>query len=149
MNARDAEKEFRSFLQRRGTSFEALGAVDGLDAMVCFYREVRTDSARFEEDEDMLLFQWGCYEEDDGVAFLLDITRQLIFDEPEEHSIWQLHLSFYFNATDELRALKSGERWCQSPDAVPSFATFLANHPAAAALRNRILLRKRLQYGRV
>ena len=80
MKPQDAEKEFRAFLLRRGTSLERLDAVVGLDAMVAFYREVRGQGLRFEHDEDMLLFQWGCYEQSDGVAFDLDITRQLIFE---------------------------------------------------------------------
>ena len=84
MRAQAAETEFRTFLQRRGTPFEVLGARDGLNAMISFYREVRAHGLSLEQDEDMLLFQWGCYEQDDGVAFVFDITRQLIFDEPEE-----------------------------------------------------------------
>jgi hypothetical protein len=147
MKAQDAEREFRAFLMHRGTPFEALDAQDGLNAMMAFYREVRADGLQFEKDEDMLLFQCGCYEQPDGLAFVLDITRQLIVDEPEEGSIWQLHLSFYFNPTDELRSLGSIERWCESPDALPSFASFVTNHPIVAAVASHSPQRKRLDYG--
>jgi len=146
MKPQDAEKEFRAFLLRRGTSLERLDAVVGLDAMVAFYREVRGQGLRFEHDEDMLLFQWGCYEQSDGVAFDLDMTRQLIFDEPEEGSIWQLHLSFYFDPTDELRALGSGNRWCQSLDALPEFENFITRHPAIRLVANCSARRRRLCY---
>jgi hypothetical protein len=57
VKAEDAEKEFRAFLRDRGTPFETLGAEDGLNAMISFYREVRVTRLRFEKDEDMLLFQ--------------------------------------------------------------------------------------------
>jgi hypothetical protein len=146
MKAQDAEREFRSFLAQRGKPLEALDPPGGLSAMVSFYREVRADGLRFEHDEDMLLFQWGCYEQSDGVAFDLDMTRQLIFDEPEEGSIWQLHLSFYFDPTDELRALGSGNRWCQSLDALPEFENFVTNHPAIRLVSNCTARRRRLYY---
>ena len=72
MKPQDADTEFRAFLLRRATSVEGLDALAGLDAMVAFYREVRGQGLRFEYDEDMLLFQWGCYERNNGVAF--DLT---------------------------------------------------------------------------
>ena len=149
MKAQDAETEFRSFLLRRGKPLEALDPLGGLRAMISFYREVRADGLRFEHDEDMLLFQWGCYEQNDGVAFDFDITRQLIFDEPEEGSIWQLHLTFYFDPTDELRALGSSSRWCESLDALPEFESFLTDHPAVTLAANYTARRKHLYYGAV
>jgi hypothetical protein len=149
MKAQDAEKEFRSFLLQRGRALEVLDPLDGLRAMVTFYREVRADGLRFEHDEDMLLFQWGCYEQNHGVAFDFDITRQLIFDEPEAGSIWQLHLSFYLDPTDELRALGKGNRWCESLGALPAFERFLADHPAVALVASYAARRKRLYYGQV
>jgi hypothetical protein len=149
MKPLNAEKEFRAFLLRRGTSLEGLDAVVGLNAMVAFYREVRGQGLRFEHDEDMLLFQWGCYERNDGVAFDFDITRQLIFDEPEEGSIWQLSLSFRFDPTDDLRALGDSNRWCESLDALPSFEEFLAHHPAVALVANHAPRSRHLNYGTV
>lgn len=149
MKPQNAEKEFRAFLLRRGTSLERLDALVGLNTMVAFYREVRGQGLRFERDEDMLLFQWGCYERNDGVAFDFDITRQLIFDEPEEGSIWQLSLSFHFDPTDDLRALGDSNRWCESLDALPSFEEFLTDHPAVALVANHAPRRRRLHYGTV
>lgn len=147
MKPQDAEKEFRAFLLQRGTSLERLDPLVGLSTMVAFYREVRGQGLRFEHDEDMLLFQWGCYERNDGVTFDFDITRQLIFDEPEEGSIWQLHLSFYFDPTDDLRALGNSNRWCESLDALPSFEKFLTDHMAVALVANRAARCKHLYYG--
>ena len=149
MKPKNAEKEFRAFLLRRGTSLERLDALVGLNTMVAFYREVRGQGLRFEHDEDMLLFQWGCYERNDGVAFDFDITRQLIFDEPEEGSIWQLSLSFHFDPTDDLRALGNGVRWCESLDALPSFEEFLTDHPAVALVANHAPRCRHLYYGTV
>src|SRR5918993_6055159 len=149
MKPQDADTEFRAFLLRRGTSVERLDALAGLDAMVAFYREVRGQGLRFEYDEDMLLFQWGCCERNNGVAFDLDITRQLIFDEPEEGSIWQLSLAFHFDPTDDLRALGSSNRWCESRDALPSFAGFLTDHPAVALVANREPRSRHLHFGPV
>ena len=149
MKPQDAETEFRAFLLRRDTSLERLDALAGLDAMVAFYREVRGRGLRFEHDEDMLLFQWGCYERDNGVAFDFDITRQLIFGEPEEGSIWQLSLAFHFDPTDDLRALGNSNRWCESLDALPSFEGFLTDHPAVALIANRAPRGRHLYFGAV
>lgn len=149
MKPQNAEREFRAFLLRRGTSLERLDAPVGLNAMVAFYREVRGQGLRFEHDQDMLLFQWGCYERNDGVAFAFDITRQLIFDEPEEGSIWQLSLSFHFDPTDDLRALGNSNRWCESLDALPTFEQFLTDHPAVGQVANHAPRCRRLYYGTV
>jgi hypothetical protein len=149
MKPQNAEKEFRAFLLRRGTSLERLDPLVGLNAMVAFYREVRGQGLRFEHDEDMLLFQWGCYERNNGVAFDFDITRQLIFDEPEEGSIWQLSLAFHFDPTDDLRALGNSNRWCESLDALPSFEGFLTDHPAVALIANRAPRSRHLYFGTV
>jgi hypothetical protein len=149
MKPQNAEKEFRAFLLRRATSLERLNALVGLDAMVAFYREVRGQGLRFEHDEDMLLFQWGCYERNNGVAFDFDITRQLIFDEPEEGSIWQLSLSFRFDPTDDLRALGNSNKWCESLDALPSFEEFLTHHPVVALVANHAPRSRHLNYGTV
>jgi hypothetical protein len=149
MKPQNAEKEFRAFLLRRGTSLERLDALVGLDAMVAFYREVRGQGLRFEHDEDMLLFQWGCYESNDGFAFDFDITRQLIFDEPEEGSIWQLSLSFRFDPTDDLRALGNSNKWCESLDALPTFEEFLTHHPAVVLVANHAPRSRHLNYGAV
>jgi hypothetical protein len=149
MKPQDAETEFRAFLLRRGTSPERLDALAGLDAMVAFYREVRGQGLRFEHDQDMLLFQWGCYERNDGVAFDFDITRQLIFDEPEEGSIWQLSLAFHFDPTDDLRALGNNNRWCESLDALPSFEVFLTDHPALALIADCAPRGRHLYFGTV
>jgi hypothetical protein len=149
MKPQNAEKEFRAFLLRRATSLEGLDALVGIDSMVAFYREVRGEGLRFERDEDMLLFQWGCYERNDGVAFDFNMTRQLIIDEPEEGTIWQLSLSFHFDPTDELRALEDGNRWCESLDALPSFEEFLTDHPAVAQVANHVPRSRHLHYGSV
>lgn len=149
MKPPEAEKAFRDFLHQRGGSLEGLEASVGLSAMLAFYREVRGDGLRFDRDEDMLLFQWGCYERNDGVAFVLDITRQLIFDEPEEGSIWQLHLSLCFDPTEDLRALGNSDRWCESLDALPSFERFLAGHAAVALVANRAPKSTHLYYDTV
>lgn len=149
MRPQDAEKEFRAFLLRRGLCLHLLDAPAGLNAMMSFYREVRADGLLFECDEDMLLFQWGCYDRQDGAAFVLDITRQLIFDEPEDDTIWQLHLSFDFDPIDELRTLGSYSRWCESLEAMPSFQDWLNDHPAVLAVGGRTPRCTRLVYEEV
>jgi len=149
MKPQDAESEFRALLVKRGVTLEDLSAGDGLDAMLAFYREIRGDGLRFDQDEDMLLFQCGTYPQNDASAFVYDITRQLIFDGYDDENIWQLGLSFYFAPIEPLIALSSGGQWCQSLDELPEFVSFAKTHPATLAVGGRGDGRRILAYSSV
>jgi hypothetical protein len=143
----NAETEFLAFLAKRRETLERLTAGTGLDAMLAFYNEVRAEGVRFDQDGDMLLFQWGIYSPpNEQLAFVFDITRQLIFDGYEDESIWQLGLSFYFAPTEPLIALGSGDRWCHSLAELQAFASFTKTHPATLAVGGRADSRVSLNY---
>ena len=93
--------------------------------MLSFYRDKRADGCAFDDDADMLLFQWGTYDWGDGDSFEFDMTRQLIFDGSEDENTWQLHLVFKFAPTAALRDAGSGDKWCRSTDHVPRFEQFI------------------------
>ena len=149
MQPQDAESEFRALLLARGTRLDDLRPNAGLDAMFAFYRDIRGEGLTFERDEDMLLFQWGTYEQNDAPAFVFNVTRQLMFDGHEDERIWQLQLSFYFDPNEALVALGSGNRWCPSLDDLPEFASFASSHPATAAVSRLRDRGKTLNYSSV
>jgi hypothetical protein len=149
MKPQDAESEFRAFMLKRGLALKDLSARDGLDAMLAFYRAIRGDGLRFDQDEDMLLFQWGIYPRNDASVFVYDITRQLIFDGYDDENIWQLSLSFYFPPTEPLIALGSGSEWCQCVDELPEFVSFAKAHPATLAVGGRADGHRNLIYSSV
>jgi hypothetical protein len=124
-----ALEAFRAFLAGRALNEASLSVRDGFDAMLDFYVEERASGCRFDEDGDMLLFQWGTYLtlRPDGSmdeASNLNLTRQLILEGGEDDDIWQLALNFEFNPT-EFRDLKSGNKWCRSLEELPQFREYV------------------------
>ncbi len=147
MRAKEAKREFERYLSQRGGDLRALGPSSGIDAMLRFYRDVRVRDCNLAQDGDMLLFQWGTYDWGHGEYFEFDITRQFIVGPGEDGDIWQLSLTFKFTPDDTLRALDSGNRWCNSPQQMEEFTSFLRGTAAYAAVAERRPVSVGLDYG--
>jgi hypothetical protein len=125
---------FRRLLAARGLDEATLSVCDGFEAMLDFYRDMRASGCAFEEDGDMLLFQWGTYltlrpDGFMGEASNLNLTRQLIPEGAQDDEIWQLGLNFGFEPA-EFRILKSGDKWCHSLEELRQFREYvLASAP--------------------
>lgn len=74
----------------------------------------------------MLLYQWGCYDAEEGESFELNITRQMIDGAGEDEDIRQLRLTFKFEPSGPLRRPKDSNRWCKSPEDLDRFRAFIA-----------------------
>jgi hypothetical protein len=146
MNANEVKKEFARYLATRGEAFPNMTPAPALEAVLSFYRDVRAEECDPAAGQDMLLFQWGTYDWGKGKHFELDITRQFMFEDGEDEDIWQFHVTFKFHPTQELVDLKSGNRWCESPEDLPSFASFVRGHPASAAVGSRTDGQPSLEY---
>ena len=134
MEAIQAEAEFRRLLARQGIAPTWLRPDTGIPAMLEFYSEVRVAGCVLENDEDMLLFQWGTHDWGDGAHFEIDITRQLVVPADEEdRDIWQLSLSFRLSPQPHFSALRSGSRWCHEPNQLNQFRHFIEASPAFLA----------------
>ena len=117
--------------------------------MLEFYENERVDGTLLDRNGDMLLFQWGTHDWGHGEHFEIDITRQLIWDtrpwfiKPfarpavDYEAIWQLSCTFRFFASDDLRQLDSGDRWCKSPSGLSEFRRFVHNHRAYCSVADR------------
>ncbi len=118
-------------LRRRfNVPLDRLTARQGIDAMLAFYADQRADGVHVDEDGDMLLFQWGVYSFSGPPTFQLNLTRQFIL--PDEDEPYQLSLTFHHAPSDQMKALKSGNRWCHSTDGLPEFRTFIDSSAAVA-----------------
>lgn len=136
--SRQAETCFLERLAREGHSLDSLTPATGFELMFRFYAEERFDDGIVEDDGDLLLFQWGCYDWDGtGAKFELDLTRQLACEGGEDENILQLRLVFRFPADDETRSLGSGNRWCHSPNELTSFRRFVTNSQPFRTLAER------------
>ncbi len=148
-NALKAQQEFEKLLSARSLKVPTLGLLDGAEAMFDFYGNMRPSGRVFEQhdDADMLLFQWGTYDWGEGEHFELDLTRQLIFsDQVEDEDIWQLHLTFWFEPGDELRALSRGDKWCETLSALPRFREYVLRSVAVRTCIQHPIKRVVLDY---
>ena len=135
MDPRTLEASFRDFARHAGVALSASVPSIGIETMLRFFRECRVDGCSPASDADMLLVQWGTYDWGSGENFEFDLTRQVILpDEEEDEAIWQLHLTYRFPPSAELRGLGSGNRWCSSPDEAPTFLAWIKGTPAYAAV---------------
>jgi hypothetical protein len=131
MDAWQVLARFEEFLSAKRIEVASAPPEVGFEAMLRFYAERRVEGCDLEADGDMLLFQWGMYDWGEGPEFELDLTRQVIFpDEEDDDAIWQLHLTYHYQPTGELRALGADDRWCPVPADLPGFREFiLASKP--------------------
>lgn len=126
MKPETAATEFVDFMARRGLVRMDLTAEQGLPAMLAYYREERAEGCSFEQDADMLLYQWGTPDTAEGAYFELDIARQLLLDEGSgDQDFWLLRLTFKFSPTELLRGLRSGRRWCSNLGELAEFEAFI------------------------
>jgi hypothetical protein len=116
MRSRDVEKRLRSLLHDAGVDVDRPAAEDverTWAVMRTFAAEPVEDAEPPEQDGDGMLAQYGTYEWGRGEHFELDMTRQLSFTDRdgEYDHMTQLHCSFAFVPTDELRALGADDLW--------------------------------------
>ena len=137
MQATRAKQEFRQYLHERGLDLESITPAQGIDSMLAFYRDVRADGCVLEDDDDMLLFQWGTYDWSQGEHFSFNITRQLITGEAEDDDIWQLSLDFKFPPSEALTISGSGNRWCNSLAKLDDLKAFIVNGAAHRSVAHR------------
>ena len=131
-----ARKHFLEDLKASGTTVKGLSPEQGIELMLDFYRRERADGCDPDQDGDMLLYQWG--EGEEGEAFQLDITRQMIeTGDEDDGAMRQLSLTFKFELTDDLRRLGEGDRWCETPDTLDKFRQFILKSKAYKAVADR------------
>lgn len=127
MDGATAEAALVEAVSATGKSDDALSASDAVQLMVDFYRSTPSDPTVYEEDGDMLLYQWGVYDWGTGPSFEFDLVRQLIDSDGEME---QVHLTLHFDPMPELSVLGDGNRWCAAPDELDDFRDFVTESPA-------------------
>ena len=131
MKPSDSLKAFRALLKKHALPEQRLTGAEALSMMVEFFaaeRAVGCDPTQ--QQRDMLLYQWGVFDWGDGPSFQFDITRQFIVGEGEDDEISQLRFTLHYPVSDEVKALGSGDRWCQSLTQLDDFQNFIRNSTA-------------------
>lgn len=145
MTPGSSEREFRKFATDQGLDVCQLSATEAVRLAIEFYSTRRVRWALIEDDEDMLLFQWGTHVVAGKQIFSFDLTRQFIWASPFERFVraqilrWepadvtkmsQLHLTLVFESRAELAELGEGNRWCPSPADLAEFRNFVFSSEA-------------------
>jgi hypothetical protein len=118
----------------------------GFTLMCAFYAVRRASECVIGEDGDMLLFQWGPHDYGSGERFCLDFTRQFMWSAGNDDQIRQLSLSFEYPPTSDLRVFGAGNGWCQSPEQLEDFVSFVTTNRAYQALEQVEAARVSLTY---
>lgn len=104
----------------------------------------------FDEDGDMLLYEWGVFDFGDGPSFQFGLTRQFVLrGEVGDDGIRQQVLMCHYEVSTEASELGRGHRWCHRPEEVDSFRTFIEMSSAAASAGDRLPTRVDLRYEQV
>jgi len=129
-----AENAFRRFAVARGTDPATLHAPEAVSLALAFYREMRAQHARIQDQGDALLWQWG--PDADAQAFTVDLTRQLVREDRDD--ITQLALTLRYRWTPVRRRLGRGHAWCFSPAESTAFERELRASPAYRAITTAV-----------
>jgi hypothetical protein len=149
MKPKDAKKVLAARIKDSGGKLAALTPVEGIRHMIDFYKEIRAHDCPLDEDGDMLLYQWGTYEDlDGGKSFHLDITRQFTLDD-DDCSMSQLSLTFFFRPPTRYKKLKDGNRWCSTLKEIKAFKTFVENTSAYQMLAGSAADEVKLAFSRI
>jgi hypothetical protein len=142
-----AKTRFLKRLEAAGLSLDSLTPAAGVEAMLTYYAEERAEGCPFEDDGDMLLFEWGTYDWGDGPAFEIAITRQLIVPDDENEEPRQLGLTFRFDPSVG-DGVRKGNRWCRSLDELANFRRFVTRSAALKAVAQQSAVSVAVRYGR-
>lgn len=142
-----AKAHFLKRLKAGGLALDKLTLAAGVAAALSFYEEVRAEGCDMDEDGDMLLFEWGTFDWGDRPAFEVSVTRQLIANADEEDEPRQLRLKFRYKES-AAGTVRNGNRWCESPGAIPAFRKFINRSSAFKATGEKTPTTVELRYGR-
>ena len=151
MKASEARRTFLRMVADRGMALDGVNAGTGIDLMLRFYSDHRaTDVVGFDEDGDMVLYEWGVFDFGDGPSFQFGLTRQFVLiGEVGDDAIRQLRLILHYEASAEASELGRGHQWCDHPEKLDAFRTFIETSSAAAFVSDRAPTRVDLAYEHV
>ena len=120
---------------------------DLISAAFSFYADQPAEGLAADEDSDMLLFQFGCYDWGEGEMFEFDLTRQFVdAHKSEAGAISQLRLTAYFAPDTELRALGRASHPCGSREGLADFRAAVFSSPAFVLVAPRERVRVEIEW---
>lgn len=106
---------------------------EATQAFCNFYLQERADKTVIENNDDMLLYEYGMYSWENGY-FTANLTRQFCIGKAGVMS--QLHLVLAYECTPEIKALpkQSSSQWCYTPDQLAEYREQQIEHSLAYQL---------------
>jgi len=117
------EEEFKSFANLQMLNEFSFTPEKALDLLIEFYNSIRViDVEDNIGDNDMLLFEYGIYDWNDGngTNFSLDFTRQFIFKMEDEP--YQLRLTLYYPSAEAV-GIDNYNRWSIADQSINEWAS--------------------------
>lgn len=131
MRPRQAKAALNRFAKANGINIKKSSPEQGFRQMFEFFKAVKLAGFERDDDGDMLLFQWGTYERDGRLVFLIDLTRQFYEVKLGEYvGTSQLAIAYYFEATPSSDLIGHGDRWLSGGDDVDEFVEFVMKSEA-------------------
>jgi hypothetical protein len=144
----DSANAFTEFAELRGAALKGATPAQGIEAMICFFRDIQPESPVV-EGGDMLLYQWGSYDWGNGPSFQLNITRQFIEVIDEEEVMSQLGLTFHFAPSDQMKAFGAKNQWCETKGVLTEFVVFIHQSAPYLTLKDSAAKRIEVNWNRV
>ena len=122
MLTRYADEDFHSFLDERGMALADIDAITAVEAMTDWYHGTRArDAASLESGADVLTVRWGTHERAGVPFFEYEVSRRMTVRRASGGYVWQLTLTFRYEATELTAALGAAKHQCILPTRAPGF----------------------------
>ena len=124
-----AKEDIESIFKEKVNEKGSLNVTDALQIVTDFYNEyVIIDVDGNNPDNDMLLFEYGIYDWQDGKGenYTIDIVRQFYVENDQVEGFSQLHLMLYFNC-EEYRHVEAANKWSIDVESIEEWKTFVVN----------------------
>ena len=98
----------------------------GATVMWSFYEKTRVRGCRLEQDEDMILVEWGP-ESGNADDYSVSFTRQIVKPAVRgDRQMWALYVSFKFSPIpDRFEAVQPGNKWFRSLEECAEWDRFI------------------------
>ena len=145
MNRKQIEKAFFDYLGAKDLSKEVLSLITLPAIFLNYYDLVRFEQLSRENDQDMLLFEYGIYDWGKGRNFEISLTRQFyeVFPQSESQRIFQQKIIFFF-APKKYEQVTSFNKWSCDCTNLTEFEAQIVNSSGFIAASKDIPLKQEI-----
>lgn len=117
---------------------------DAIEQFLNFYRKFKTKSELGHKEEDMLLFQYGTYDWNDGNGKELNFNLTRQFEIPNEDEFLQLSLTLFY-PSNQIGEIKSYNTWSTDRDSLVDWEKLIKTSEGYLKSQKSILKRYEIE----